>query len=200
MEQNFVWFLLFCSRVFNFFSHFSFSKKNVPWVFWVNMATINKKQTKNKKWVNAWVSISYPRKPIWPTHTWDDQSLKCPFCPESHHLCFFGDFAPIPVISAFSTSPTPVAPSPWVFTIPKSADFSSVALNAILSLGFSFLEAQLHCLFSHGLYSPLLPASWLLSQNSNLPTLNVKVMFLAAVEIIVNSNNETNCNFRLLWG
>lgn len=166
MEQNFVWFLLFCSRVFNFFSHFSFSKKNVPWVFWVNMATINKKQTKNKKWVNAWVSISYPRKPIWPTHTWDDQSLKCPFCPESHPLCFFGDFAPIPVISAFSTSPTPVAPSPWVFTIPKSADFSSVALNAILSLGFSFLEAQLHCLFSHGLYSPLLPASWLLSQNS----------------------------------
>lgn len=87
-----------------------------------------------------------------------------------------GTLLPSPVTSAFSTSPTPVAPSPQVFTIPKSADFSSGPLNAILSLGFSFLEAQLHCLLSHSVYKPHLLAIGLLSQKPSLSTLNIKVL------------------------
>lgn len=88
-------------------------------------------------------------------HTCDDQSW--------YALCLSGDFAPIPCHLCIFNLPTPVAPSPQVFTIPKSADFSSGPLNAILSLGFSFLEAQLHRLFSHGIYKPHLLAIGLLS-------------------------------------
>lgn len=163
----------FALGFFYFFSHLYLFllKENVPWAFWVNMVTINKKKQQG---VGKRTSEHFLPEEIHLAHAYMRwPKLRCPLGPESHPLYVFGDFAPIPChLCIFNLSPFSGSFSLSLYH-PQISRFLIVPQNAILFLGFFSLEAQLHCLFSCGLYNPHLPAPWFPSQNSSLLTLNM---------------------------
>ena len=96
----------FALGFFYFFSHLYLFllKENVPWAFWVNMVTINKKKQQG---VGKSTSEHFLPEEIHLAHAYMRwPKLRCPLGPESHPLYVFGDFAPIPChLCIFNLSP-----------------------------------------------------------------------------------------------
>ena len=164
MKKNFSWCLSFHSRGFLCLVRLYFFLLKEKGILESQLKSIREDGQLNQEWAKAWMGISHLGSTIWLLHAWDGHSGHTHFAgvPPLRSL---ETWLPSSKVSGFQSLPDTTGSSSPLYhplisgLLPKYYQAFSAFLLP------QFLKAPTHCLFSHDLYNPHSPATWLPPQS-----------------------------------